>query len=361
MSPKSDRYMSKEYAAPMVRASTLPFREECLRHGADYVFTEEVIDKKILSSHGTTLDDGTVLWETATGFRTLHFRPDRRESTILQIGTADGVLASKAALSVLEYVSEVNVNMGCPKSFSVNGGMGAALLSDPVLACDIVKTLRSSLPSEFPLTCKIRYIGDISNPDDIIKRTSEFIKGLESSGADAVTVHMRTVPMRPREPAVWCPVFAHLVEQSSVPLIANGDFFNRGQIDLFRNKHSNWSNSVMIARGAIHNPSIFSHEQVPGETVVEDFFNTCVKYKEPKQSVKWILAQMMDGFTQYNGMPVKKVRDRIHQAKGMSDMKAAISLRLDAVEAVDMDTPNDTVDPSDMQQPVKTISKKVKY
>lgn len=34
-------------------------------------------------------------------------------------------------------VAAVDINMGCPKSFSVSGGMGAALLSKPDLIHDV--------------------------------------------------------------------------------------------------------------------------------------------------------------------------------------------------------------------------------
>lgn len=34
-------------------------------------------------------------------------------------------------------VAAVDINMGCPKSFSISGGMGAALLSKPDLIHDV--------------------------------------------------------------------------------------------------------------------------------------------------------------------------------------------------------------------------------
>jgi tRNA-dihydrouridine synthase 2 len=40
----------KLYLAPMVRVGTLPFRLLSLRNGADLVYTEEIIDKKLVSS-----------------------------------------------------------------------------------------------------------------------------------------------------------------------------------------------------------------------------------------------------------------------------------------------------------------------
>lgn len=36
-------------------------------------------------------------------------------------------------------VAAIDINMGCPKSFSLSGGMGAALLSKPELIHDVLK------------------------------------------------------------------------------------------------------------------------------------------------------------------------------------------------------------------------------
>ena len=63
------------------------------------------------------------------------------------------------AAAYLESVgmSSVDVNMGCPVKFSVQGGMGAALLSKPELVKDILSTLVRNLPG-VPVTCKIRLL-----------------------------------------------------------------------------------------------------------------------------------------------------------------------------------------------------------
>lgn len=44
--------------------------------------------------------------------------------------------------------------MGCPKEFSLKGGMGAALLSDSERAKSILSTLVKNV--KIPITCKIR-------------------------------------------------------------------------------------------------------------------------------------------------------------------------------------------------------------
>merc|ERR1712190_30457 len=88
--------------------------------------------------------------------------------------------------------------MGCPKSFSVKGGMGAALLEKPEVASDILKTLRRNLPSSCALTCKIRML-DLHDH----QKTRDFMQMCERSGAEAITVHLRIRDERPADPAHW--------------------------------------------------------------------------------------------------------------------------------------------------------------
>eukprot|EP00420_Gonyaulax_spinifera_P006845 CAMPEP_0197930178 /NCGR_PEP_ID=MMETSP1439-20131203/105030_1 /TAXON_ID=66791 /ORGANISM="Gonyaulax spinifera, Strain CCMP409" /LENGTH=65 /DNA_ID=CAMNT_0043552857 /DNA_START=13 /DNA_END=207 /DNA_ORIENTATION=+ len=65
--------------------------------------------------------------------------------------------------------------MGCPKSFSVKGGMGAALLDKPEVAADILKSLRRNLPASCSVTCKIRMLPTTA-------RTRDFMQLCERSG-----------------------------------------------------------------------------------------------------------------------------------------------------------------------------------
>ena len=52
-------------------------------------------------------------------------------------GTADPQRALAVAKMVEKDVAAVDINMGCPKEFSVKGGMGAALLSQPDKAKEV--------------------------------------------------------------------------------------------------------------------------------------------------------------------------------------------------------------------------------
>lgn len=48
----------------------------------------------------------------------------------------------------------IDINMGCPKEFSIKGGMGAALMANATKAKEILKTLVENI--KIPITCKIR-------------------------------------------------------------------------------------------------------------------------------------------------------------------------------------------------------------
>lgn len=94
----SDRYRDKIMLAPMVRIGTLSSRLLALEYGADMVYSEEIIDWKLIRCRrfvnqllGTVdfIDDTQVVV-----FRTCDQEKDR---VILQIGTCDPDRALRAA------------------------------------------------------------------------------------------------------------------------------------------------------------------------------------------------------------------------------------------------------------------------
>ena len=103
---------------------------------------------------------------------------------ILQLGTADPDLALQAALTLKEDVAAVDLNCGCPKKFSIQGGMGAALLSNPDLLEKILINLVQH--SGMPVTCKIRLL-------ETQEATIALVKRIVATGIKALTVHCRYV------------------------------------------------------------------------------------------------------------------------------------------------------------------------
>ena len=138
----------KLYLAPMVRVGGLPFRALCLKYGADKVWTEEIIARRIskctriVNNELNTID--FISQPDNRGLTTVVFRTDpvlERDKVIFQLGTAAANEALEAALVVHEDVAGIDINMGCPMKFSTQGGMGAALLQKPDVACAIIKSL----------------------------------------------------------------------------------------------------------------------------------------------------------------------------------------------------------------------------
>ena len=72
-------------------------------------------------------------------------------------------------LKVCKDVDGLDVNMGCPKSFSMKGGMGAALLSQPNKIESILTRLVKAVGEEIPITCKIRILSSIEKTLELVK------------------------------------------------------------------------------------------------------------------------------------------------------------------------------------------------
>jgi tRNA-dihydrouridine synthase 2 len=108
--------------APMVRAGSLPFRALALKYGADYVFGEEIIDKRIIkSTRRLNSELGTIDFvieeENVIIFRTTN---EERQKLVFQMGTASAELALQAARVVENDVAGIDINMGCPKVKSLS-------------------------------------------------------------------------------------------------------------------------------------------------------------------------------------------------------------------------------------------------
>ena len=141
-------FINSTILAPMVRASTIPLRTLALSYDADLVYTEEIIDRAILDTERVVNEElGTIDYvkplssfpakvqkrmvadsdnpDSAKGAILLRIDPTlEKDKLIYQVGTGEAGLAIKAAEMVVGDVSGIDVNMGCPKKFSVSGGMG---------------------------------------------------------------------------------------------------------------------------------------------------------------------------------------------------------------------------------------------
>ncbi|CAL1540097.1 unnamed protein product [Lymnaea stagnalis] len=288
MSPgrQENQYRNKVMLAPMVRVGTLPSRLLALDYGADLVYTEEIIDRKILLCQkyenvilGTTdytMSDGTVV-----------FRTCQREKSklIFQIGTCDAKRALAAAKKIQHLVAGVDVNMGCPKEFSIKGGMGAALLTQHEKVKNILTTLVSEL--DVPVTCKIRVLPSVQD-------TVELAKLIESTGVSAIGVHGRTKSERSQDPNRDDYIRA-VAEAVRVPVIANGGSKDiKHMLDVEKFKERTGASSVMLARSAMWNSSVFRKEgPLPTLEVLKSYLRYAFFYDNNEMNTKYSVLQIL--------------------------------------------------------------------
>ena len=247
-------------------------------YGADAVYSEELIDHKLMRCERIVEDfappaledDDAIPPEWARPQQLVRFAmktadkgalhgkpnaPPRNvfitypgEPVALQLGTASAATALQAAQVVARDVRAIDINMGCPLNFSIKGGMGSSLLTKPDTVADIVSTLRRNLPPHVAVTCKIRLLPEESALLELGRR-------IEAAGADALAIHARYVPDRSNTSAARWALARPLCDALTIPTLANGDvFLPQHAADIHA---ATGCDGVMISRGAMWNPSIF--------------------------------------------------------------------------------------------------------
>ncbi|KDN53487.1 FMN-linked oxidoreductase [Tilletiaria anomala UBC 951] len=261
------------FLAPMVRIGTLPTRLISLEHGADLVWSPEIVDRAIIGTD-RVVDNRTgiirYIRADAAGSRpadagsaereVFSTHPIEKPYMIFQLGSATPALAYAAVSHVAQDVAGVDLNCGCPKPFSTHGGMGSNLLSTPDLLCDILVAMRKAAPSHVSVTCKIRLLPTQEETLDLVKKI------VRTSTVDAITVHCRTKEMRPREKALSSRLIeiAQVIKVESagqVPVVVNGDCWDPEEAQ--RIMDLTGVTAAMIARGAESNPSVFRRSAPP--------------------------------------------------------------------------------------------------
>uniref|UniRef100_A0A8B9D3C3 Dihydrouridine synthase 2 n=2 Tax=Anser TaxID=8842 RepID=A0A8B9D3C3_9AVES len=274
-------FRGKNILAPMVRVGTLPMRLLALDYGADIVYCEELIDIKMLQCKRVINEVLETVDFVAPNERVV-FRTCERERhcVVFQMGSADAERALAVAKLVESDVAGIDINMGCPKEYSTKGGMGAALLSDPdkIESVSITLWLRSC-HSSYPQ----------------VEDTVNLVKRIEKTGIAAIAVHGRKKEERPQHP-VHCDVIKAISEAVSIPVIANGGShdFIKEYMDIETFRKATDASSVMIARAAMWNPSIFRKEgPFPLKEVMQDYIKYAVRYDNHYTNTKYCLCQML--------------------------------------------------------------------
>ena len=240
-----------EIGFPVVQAalsgySDGPMRIVARRLGAPYTLAEVMIDRFVLDLK-------------ANRSRTRHHLlvTDEEHPVGGQLMGSDPADFGPAALRLVAAGFDViDINFGCPVKTAVGGCRGGYHLSQPDVALEIVSRVREAVPTEIPVTLKMRRGMDDS--DESRERFYRILDGAFARGAAAITVHGRTVEQKYVGPSNWDFLREVKEHAGSQTIIGSGDAFTaRACLEMLAHTGVD---GVSVARGAIGNPWIF--EQV---------------------------------------------------------------------------------------------------
>lgn len=161
-------------------------------------------------------------------------------------------MADAGRLAVSIGASLVDINMGCPAKRVVAGECGSALMREPEVAQSLVRAVVAAVPAHVPVTVKHR-----AGWDQAHRNAPEFACAMVEAGAQMITVHGRTRSQGfsgASDPAIIRRV--RDVLPSHIPVVGNGDVVD---VDGFlRLREQTGCDAVMIGRGALGNPWLFS-------------------------------------------------------------------------------------------------------
>ena len=221
--------------APMEDVTDISFRLVCRELGADIVYTEFVNSEGLIRASEKT-------------HRKLKIIEEERPVGIQIYGADINSMVGAAKIAEAENPDIIDINAGCWVKNVVGQGAGSALLKDPPYMQKLVESVVKSV--NLPVTVKTRLGWD---SDSIM--IQEVAKRMEDAGAVALTVHCRTRKMGHKGDVDWSWI-PKIKEVIDIPVILNGGVLNAQ--DVKNAFDETGSDGVMIARGAIGNPWIFT-------------------------------------------------------------------------------------------------------
>jgi len=224
------------FLAPMSGITDYPFRRLAKENGCDLVFTEMVSAEGLLRK----------------GESFLKVEEDEHPISVQLFGSNREVLAEAAKMAEAMGADAIDINMGCPAQQVIESGAGADLMRFPEKVKRILTKVRKEVKG--PLTIKIR-----SGWDGEQINAVEISKIAEDCGVDAIILHPRTKVQGFRGRADWN-LIGEAKKAVHIPVIGNGDvttpFLAKRMLE------ETGCDGVMIGRGALGNPWIFSQKNM---------------------------------------------------------------------------------------------------
>ncbi len=217
--------------APMSGVTDLPFRKILQRFEPGMVVSEMVASERLAAGDAENL-------AKASG------KGDIKPLSIQLVGRDPYWMAEGAKACVAAGADIVDINMGCPARKVTGALSGSALMREPKLALDIVKSVVNAV--KVPVTLKMRL-----GWDDESLNAAEIAQASEGLGVVMFTVHGRTRCQFYKGKADWKAVRS-VVNAVSSPVIVNGDIFDgQDAVDAISQSRAA---GVMVGRSLVGRP-----------------------------------------------------------------------------------------------------------
>ncbi len=222
--------------APMAEISDSSFRKTAKQFGAGLTFTQMVSASGVINNNFDTL-------------RFLSFSRDEKPIGVQILGN-DPAIISEAISEIKKFKPDlIDINCGCSVDKVLRNDMGSYLLTNPALLSQIIKK-GAAAAGDIPLSVKLRLGKDRKNINII-----ENAKIAEDNGASLIAVHCRTSADSYETEPDWS-WLRKVKESVNISVVGNGSVFTPR--DAFDMIEQTGCDSVMVGRGAIGNPFLFT-------------------------------------------------------------------------------------------------------
>lgn len=266
--------------APMQDISSLSFMNILAQYGAPDIFFAEYF-----RVHEFSKPDVYTL-------RTVRAKPAGKQVVAQFIG--ENIFDIKRSIEQIKKYPEIrclDLNLGCPAPKVYKKNVGGGLLKDPAKIREIILAMREAWDGTLSVKMRLGF----ENKDHFF----EILEIVNSSGADFLTLHARTVKQLYRGEVDYQSI-GQAVKFSKIPVIANGDLTSASKA--LEIAETTKAAGVMIGRSAVRNPWIFrqinelKNNKSMFEPTLEDVFDYTIRIYESiledHESIKNIDSRM---------------------------------------------------------------------